>query len=326
MAIQLRRALAALAAVLCIWWGDASVAAAAEASGAKEASDHELRDPGQAEPRDSLLGEALSLGAVGALYAGMWTWAYFAWYRDLERTEWTWNDDGLFRAHSYAGGADKLGHVWANHLFVRGTAGILRFGGWSPWTATLIATVLDVTYFLAIEYKDAFRFGFSVGDQVANLAGTAFAIATMHVPALDAIVDFKVSYWPSDDYRELARRTGTVNFAEDYTGQTYLLAFHAAAIEPLAEHRWLWPLRYADAVVGFQAIHYKPIPTEPSAVRRQRLFFGVALNLGRLLDDTLLRGADPDGALRGSIGFVNEMVQLPYTTLSYPRFERSPDE
>ena len=61
-------------------------------------------------PPDHRLRAALG---VGALYAGFSTWAYLAWYRDVESLdEFGWGGDGWFGRNTYAGGADKLGHAW----------------------------------------------------------------------------------------------------------------------------------------------------------------------------------------------------------------------
>ena len=66
-------------------------------------------------------------------------------------------------------------------------------------------------------------------------------------PALDRLIDLRVSYWPSPEYRSIVDGTFTgndrinsVNIAEDYSGQTYFLAFHLGALpRPAATPRWL---------------------------------------------------------------------------------------
>ena len=82
---------------------------------------------------------ALTLGALGGLYAGFSTWAWYAWYRDRPHNHaWKAGGDGLFERTAYAGGSDKLGHAAATMTAARLSSQLLRLDGWSPRQAALI--------------------------------------------------------------------------------------------------------------------------------------------------------------------------------------------
>ncbi len=236
---------------------------------------------------------------VGGLYAAFSTWAYFAWYHDVEGLpafEYG-GTDGYFGRNTYAGGADKLGHAWANMVLTRAGSRVLRWGGWQPRTAVVLSATLASTLFFLVEIKDGYYYRFSYGDAYANVGGAVFGALLELSPRLDALLDYRVAYWPSPEYLGLWRGeyNGTkagnsLNIAEDYSGQTHVLALHLGALP--------WPastppvvasaLDYLDVGVGFTSRRYKP-DAVPTAIPRQRLFVGVAIDLQRVLDRLLER-------------------------------------
>jgi hypothetical protein len=97
---------------------------------------------------------------------------YFAWYYDQPRLSgFAVGGDGYFGENTYAGGADKLGHAWANAALTRGGAELLRWGGWRPGPAALISAGLSWTLFAFVEIKDGYYYQLSPGDMLANTAG-----------------------------------------------------------------------------------------------------------------------------------------------------------
>lgn len=250
-----------------------------------------LADP--PPPADHRLGAALG---VGALYAGFSTWAYLAWYRDVQSLdEFGWGGDGWFGRNTYAGGADKLGHAWATMVLARATTGVLRAGGYTRVPAAIAGTALSWGLFLAVEVKDGFYYKFSPGDLTMNTAGAVFALLANTVPAVDRWLDFRVEYWFSDEYLGLwrgeyygSKKGNSLNIAEDYSGETYFVALHAGAVPlPKATPAWLADgLAYLDVGIGFETRRYKP-DAPPEAVPTQRVFVGVTLDLQHVLARTL---------------------------------------
>jgi hypothetical protein len=271
----------------------------------------------------------LSLGAVGGLYAGLSTWAYFAWYYNVPNLQsFKVGGDGWFGPETYAGGADKLGHVWANLALARGTAELLRWGGWKPLPASAIGAGLSWAFFFFVEIKDGYYYQLSPGDLAGNTAGALLAMAMTNWPAVDDALDFRVQYYPSEEYLTALRDDGDIDVAEDYSGQTYLLAFHLSALPDLRDYgAWKYLSRYVDVAVGYETRRYRPVPEDrESAVRKQSMYIGLTLNLQGVIDHAL-KGRRGGAKFARQIGHgVFELMNAPYTTLPLLGGSRSPDD
>ncbi|HUS31433.1 MAG TPA: DUF2279 domain-containing protein [Kofleriaceae bacterium] len=239
--------------------------------------------------------------AVAGLYAGFSAWAYIAWYRNHpEKDEHDFGRDGWFGKHTYAGGADKLGHAWATMVLARGGTAALRAGGWDRTKSALVSATLSEGLFFAVEVKDYFYYEFSPGDFTFNTLGALTALALDLSPRLDELFDYRVEYWFSDQYLHnlfdsdspCAKRVpgqpscSRWNIAEDYSAEKYLIALHLGAIRPIRDlSKWS---RFVDVDVGFYSRNYKPPPTlEPNALKTQTLFLGVSLNAQGVVDALL---------------------------------------
>ena len=298
--------------------------------------------------RDYRLAAGIGLASV---YAGFWGWAYLAWYRNHPEKEdpqtigeiWecavhpsTPGCDGYFGKNTYAGGADKLGHGWATMVLARGGSALLRKGGWSRRNAALFSAALAEMLFITVEIKDHYYFEFSPGDLGLNTLGALSAVALDLSPRLDELIDFRVEFWPSRQYRHnlfnpdspCAKRTpgqpscSRWNIAEDYSGETYLLALHLGAIGPLREMKYGTWTKFVDVAVGFETRNYKPPPTllmmeQAEVERRQTLFLGVTFNAQGLIDHLL-----PKQSTGRKIGHgVLEVLTPPWTRMIPTKLE-----
>jgi hypothetical protein len=274
--------------------------------------------PARAEETPSY--QKLSLSVVGTIYAALYIYTYLAWYRQGSSLDGMHlRSEGMFGASTYAGGADKLGHLWANYAVTRGMSRILEWGGYSKQTALITSTTLAVAFFALVEVKDGYepRYGFSLGDVLFNAAGNALGAAVELVPAVERRFDFRLEYWPSSYFRQEIKTKGPFNSAEDYTGQRFLISYHLASIDPLHQSRyWSW-MEWLDLSLGYQALHYKPSATDPNNPT-QTLFVGVSVNVQQILDRTLV--PEPGSGRHAGAGvralrFGTEIVALPFTTL-----------
>jgi len=256
------------------------------------------------------------------LYAAFTTWTYFAWYRKHKPlSQFKWGGDGWLGDTTYAGGADKFGHAWATMGLARGGTELLaQYGGYDRLTASLIGTGLAETLFIGVEVKDGFYYEFSFSDLTGDTLGAVAAFALSNWPRLDELFDYRVQYFPSPEYRRQFRG-GNVNIAEDYSGETYLLALHLGGIHALRDMRYGTWSRFVDVAVGFDTRGYKPDPPAglPDYDHHQNLFIGVSLNAQGLFD-YLLEGKRSGGARVGRkiTHGLFEMFNLPYTTLAVP--------
>lgn len=276
--------------------------------------------------RDAKLASA---GGVAAMYGAMTLWAYFAWYHDVEELpQFTVGGDGWFGPETYAGGADKLGHAWGAHTLAHLSTIILVNGGYDRLRSSLVASGLSLGFFTFVEIKDGFYYQFSLSDSVGNLAGAGLNVLLVNVPEVDDWIDFRVEYIPTSEYLNAANG-GDVNVVEDYSGQSYMLAMHLAAVPGLHDRPWLGWTRYVDVVGGYETRNYKPEPEDPMAPRTQRLYLGVAINMQALLDDALAGPARRSRAARWTHGAGHTALEhfaVPYTTLRVGGVSRSPDQ
>jgi len=289
-----------------------SVGAPAEATGAELGG---VRSPDH---------RAASAGALAGGYVALGAWMWTAWYRDQPRLPaLRLGGDGWLGAGTYAGGADKAGHLWANLALSRLGTELLRRGGWGRWSSSLVASGMCLTAFLLVEVNDGYYTEFSPGDLTANALGALAAVAMSNWPALDDAVDFRVQWVPSESFR----RHPSADFAEDYSGQTYLLAFKPRSIAAVraAEGPLRW-LQVVNPVLGLEARSYRPAaPPGTAGAWRQRIFLGVTLDLQALVDASL--GGRPTAAARwgGAAGhWLFEFVNAPYTTAPLLGWSRSP--
>jgi len=272
---------------------------------------------------DHKLAAALTLGG---LYAGFTTWTYFAWYRKHRPlNQFKWGGDGWLGLQTYAGGADKFGHAWATMSLARvGTEMLNQWGGYDRVRSALVSTALSELLFLGVEVKDGYFYEFSFSDATGDTLGALAALAFSLSPRHDELFDYRVEYWPSSEYRRQADG-GNVNIAEDYSGETYLLALHLGAIRALRDQSWGGWTRFVDVAAGFGTRGYKPDPPSgsmlPDYQHHQNLYLGVSLNAQGLFD--WLLGGRSEPARKITHGFF-EVFNAPFTFVPVLEQSRSP--
>lgn len=261
------------------------------------------------------LGRALSLGIVGGIYVGLNVVAYLAWWINSPPDQFEWVHDSWFESNSYAGGSDKLGHFYMNHLLTRANAGILEEGGWPRRTSTYAGAMLTLGTYYVFEMRDAYSSGFSKNDMLSNVAGVAAGVLMREFPLLDELIDTRIEYIPSGGYLRKFKHRG-INFNEDYTGFTFLLAWHLSTVSFVERHGG--PLRFVDLVLGYNTRNYRPRVADPDVPKYQDRFIGISLNLQRIVDELWLGERHPRpghdaGRLHRVAHFATEFFNVPYT-------------
>lgn len=272
---------------------------------------------------------AITLGGVYLTFA---SWMYVAWYQHHKPlSQFKWGGDGtFFGSRTYAGGADRLGHVWSTMSLARGGAELLaQWGGYDRTKANLISTALAETLFIGVEVRDGFFFEFSFNDLIGDTSGALLGFALSQWSRLDELIDFRVEYIPSEMYLRKLEGTSPCpyggcsrwNIAEDYSGQTYLLAFHLGGIHALRDMRYGGWSRFVDVTLGFDTRNYKPTPDpDLKGGPHQDIFIGVSLNAQGVFDWLLDRGAAHKIA-HGTF----EIFNLPYASAPVLDYRRYPD-
>jgi hypothetical protein len=288
---------------------------------------------------------------VAAMYAAFAGWMYVAWYEHHKDQPYKFGGDdencdplsggaktrcvlfGWAGDTTYAGGEDKFGHAWSTMALARLTDEILeQWGGFDHTESMLVGTGMSWLVFLGVEVRDGFNFEFSYSDLSGDTVGALVALALMQWPRLDELFDFRVQYWPSDMYlRKLDGRSmcpaggcSRWNVAEDYSGQTYLLALHLGAIHALRDIPTYGVLsRFVDLAVGFDTRNYKPTP-DPGIGGRptQEAFIGVSFNAQGFFD-WLLEDSSHQ-TLRKVTHGLGEVFNVPFSSAGILRYEHSP--
>lgn len=296
---------AALLAAAAVWLTASPVSSAQEAG-----DDRACLPPCEDTYRDSRRGLSphgvrLRTGAlIGGVVAVTGIYGYQAWWHDAG-SDFRLYNEGWFGKDTYAGGVDKLGHLYVGYAGTRLLTRGLEWAGNDRATALGLAALTVGGIQLGIEVMDGFDpgSGFGVGDAVANLAGLGLGVVLEASPALDAVFDIRVRYWPSQE----ARRRDQVDPFGDYSGQTYLLITKASAFPSLARHRLT---RYLELAIGYGAVGFEP--PEPEPFRRRTFYYGISINLSRLLDDTVFAKGRHPVTQRVSHDFF-EYIQVPGT-------------
>ncbi len=267
----------------------------------------ELPDP--AAPAGPAANLRLRNGIViGVGVAGIAAYGMHKWWADGFGGGFKTHNEYWFGRDTDYGGADKLGHVYANHVGVRVLTPLFESLGNEPGASVSLAAWSTFLAYAGVEVVDAFslRWRFSVEDLIANAAGAWFGYTLETNPALDALLDLRMDY----------RRSPYANTWDplgDYSGQRYLLVLKADGVPALRANPWT---RYLEAAFGYGTTGYDA-PPALGAPRQRDLYFGLSLNLSRVLADTFYGGRYGTTAAQRVAEHTFELVQFP--TIGYVR-------
>lgn len=253
------------------------------------------RTPGQVRFRTHLL--MWSAIGIEGLYGA------FDWWKTGFQSDFRTTNEGWFSQDTYTGGADKLGHAYSAYLGARLLAMGYRWAGNGRGRATEMAGLTTFLVLSGVEVIDGFSrsYRFSPQDVVMNAAGTGLGMLMEKFPALDNLFAFRLKYWPS--------KYTTFNPADDYSGQTYLLALKASGIPTLRDTP---VVRYLEFEVGYGTRDFE---SHDSALHRRYIYVGIALNLSQVLNDTIFRGAHKGSIAQRTTDTFLKYVQVPGTAL-----------
>jgi len=244
---------------------------------------------------------------IGGIGAAVGFYGANSWWKDGFSGSFRTVDEGWFGRNTYAGGGDKTGHAYFTYTGARLLTRGFEAVGNDPGRSLRLGAWTSLGVMTGIEVIDGFskRFRFSMEDAVANAAGAAFAVLVEVVPRIDALLDFRLLYQRSDD----ARRLGETDPISDYSGQTFLLALKADGIPRLRE---VPVVRYLELQVGYNARGYEPNDGTMNDPHR-RIYYGVGINLSRLLSDTVFRCGLKGGKAQRGTDTVLEYLEVPGT-------------
>ncbi len=206
-----------------------------------------------ADPEGVRLDRLATVGAGGAVvhWAGF---TYFdrAWYQGEKQESIRWLRDWSGDTYLHL---DKGGHFIGGMFLSRNVGDAFRWSGLGANAAAGLGAVVSWAVLCEVEMRDAYYadWGFSIPDFLANTAGASIPLVHTLWPRTQA-VGFKLSYWPSSQYRNYDRRRAadlpSTRYAiDDYEGMTVWLTL---AVEPMLPARLQssWP-DWLGFAVGF---------------------------------------------------------------------------
>ncbi|MDH5537236.1 MAG: YfiM family protein, partial [Betaproteobacteria bacterium] len=225
------------------------------------------------------------------------------WWQDGFQGSFRSVSEGWFGQSTQNGGADKLGHAFFSYAGARVLTAAFSAAGNDADSASKLGALWSLGVMTGVEVLDGFskKYRFSSEDALMNLAGAAAGYIMERNPKLDALVDFRLHYRPSE--------SGNFNIGGDYSGQTYLLAIKASGVPSLRAHSML---RYFELAVGYGTRGFE---SPPQFERSRNFYFGVSLNLSELLSQTAYRGNRQPTPIQRTTDVFFELIQLPGTAV-----------
>lgn len=193
--------------------------------------------------------------------AGIWLHNYQknAWWSG-QRTHFHIQNDW-----NYSMWADKAGHFFDGAFIHSLYRGAFEWSGFKPTTAMWMGTLFSIAYMTDIEIEDGFAtdWGFSPGDEAANVLGAFYPVAQNYWKPLREF-NLKWSYYPSPQLTE-GQKHGA--FIDDYNGQTVWLSMGIHYFLPEGAKKF-WP-EFLNLAVGYGVKHYQ----EPNRYRNLYIAF-----------------------------------------------------
>lgn len=242
---------------------------------------------------------------IGGAAVGVLGYGASHWWQDSMSSSFKTVNEGWFEQNTYTGGADKLGHMYSTYVGTRLLTDAFEWAGHDRDSASWLAAATAWGVMLAVEVGDGFssRYRFSKEDLIMNTLGSSLALLLEKNPELDAVLDYRLMYWPSSD----ARRVHQIDPIDDHSGQTYLLALKASGVPAL---RKIEPLRYFELALGYGTRGYEPNLGEAHS---RHFYYGISLNVAEILGVSAFKDSKGSRAQNISNG-VLEFLQIPGTT------------
>ena len=140
---------------------------------------------------------------------------------------------------------DKVGHAATTYCMSRGGYELIRWSGVNERASILTGGLLALLFQTTLEVYDghADGWGFSKGDMVANVAGTALFMGQQYGAGQQVVslkYGFRKTIFPPYRPNLLGKTTGQ-QLLKDYNGQQYWLSVNLASALPVGPRfpRWL---------------------------------------------------------------------------------------
>lgn len=239
-----------------------------------------------AQPSPSVLSSSGSPGIHQGRFIGVvaGTTAFYTITLLLLRKQWykkrvpfhQFNDNGEWLQ------MDKVGHAATAYCMSRGGYELMRWSGVNERASILTGGLLALLFQTTLEVYDghADGWGFSKGDMLANVAGTALFVGQQYGAGQQVVslkYGFRKTIFPPYRPNVLGKTTGQ-QMLKDYNGQQYWLSVNLASVLPVGPRfpRWL-NLDFGYSGSGMIGGHENPQTFDAAGnelkFRRYRQFF-----------------------------------------------------
>lgn len=205
------------------------------------------------------------------------------WYADYPKSEFHFiNDNDEWMQ------MDKLGHLYTSYHLGRFSAEALQWSGASKKNQLIYGASLGFVFLTAVEVMDGFseEWGASMGDVVANAAGTALYVTQELIWKEQRIIP-KFSYHKTQysDYRpDVLGSTVPEQILKDYNGQTYWLSTNLYSFSKGSKiPKWLnLALGYgAEGMINGNETNFTPIST-PKPEKFRQFYLSLDVDLTKI--------------------------------------------
>jgi hypothetical protein len=177
--------------------------------------------------------------------------------------------EGWFGYDTLHGGADKIGHTYANYGVGHMLARQYEAWGYPRESAARYGAYSSLMIHTVMEFGDSFSaFGFSVQDYTMNVIGAGLAYFMYRDPVINQYVDLRVEYIPTFNKYDVFT---------DYGGLKYLAALKLNAFPVFKKT----PLQYIELKAGYYARGYE---IDGVTDKQRNLYAAVGLNISRIFD------------------------------------------
>jgi hypothetical protein len=259
--------------------------------------------PAPADTSKIFLVGAASVGGVLAVAIE----GRIAWY--TQGTEsFHWIREGYYGLGTYAGGADKSGHLFSAYISTYIMRSVYRAFDIDNDTATAMA--MGFTFLLWNGFEilgDGFtQYGSSPEDSSANMLGIAIAGLSGFFPEIERVFGLRIGYIPSRDL--LAHEHNFLKIINDYSGMIY---YYDLKLKGVLELMGIEPslARYLMTGVVYEVWKYSPVLD----AQDKRRSLGVHLSIS--LPEVLRRWGGDDPGVEGIARFF-DFYAVPFLSVA----------
>ncbi len=218
------------------------------------------------------------------------TWDY------ANTTKFRWANEHFLGQHTYAGGNDKMAHIFSFYIATRVLYQVFNYtesGGAMKWFYTLF-----IPGFLSwgVEVGDGFckkQNGFSYEDLLFSHIGIAAGAILERFPLVDGFVGISCEYYPTKELRRHPAKLGF--FLDDYSGWKFMVNIKLAGFKNAGLKAPEF-LRFIMIDVGYHSMGYTEYDNSfTSRVynrfhysighKRREAFIGVSINCAEIVKE-----------------------------------------